>query len=172
MGGTRYQLTGQRFGRLEVIGEAPRQNGQSMWTCRCDCGNVVERMGYHLVRGSIKSCGCVRKAKRHDLTGRVFGVLQAVEPVGTGAKGVNWRCVCTVCGAERVEPTYQLTSGQTHCCRECGAGNRRRGKVDPEALELPKPRPLKRSGKTLEQVAAAAKAAGVSYGRYVAMTGG
>lgn len=54
-------LTGQRFGRLEVLGFAERRkNGQAYWKCRCDCGReTIVRQGY-LESGKTKSCGCLR----------------------------------------------------------------------------------------------------------------
>jgi hypothetical protein len=33
-------LTGERFGRLVVEGEAPSVTGASRWRCRCDCGGA------------------------------------------------------------------------------------------------------------------------------------
>lgn len=32
------ELSGQRFGRLLVLGRAPHMNGRTAWLCRCDCG--------------------------------------------------------------------------------------------------------------------------------------
>ena len=33
-------ITGQRFGRLTVVACAGRtKRGNTIWTCRCDCGN-------------------------------------------------------------------------------------------------------------------------------------
>lgn len=55
-------LTGQKFSRLTVlenIGKA--KNGQSMWLCKCDCGNITKVMYCNLTRESVKSCGCLRK---------------------------------------------------------------------------------------------------------------
>lgn len=63
----KLQLTGQRFGRLVVIGEAtpsdPTPGGtqsRMRWLCRCDCG--VERVVLRasLTSGNTKSCGCYR----------------------------------------------------------------------------------------------------------------
>lgn len=61
MGRPRLQLSGQRFGRLVVIGlsgiDARRE---SVWGCVCDCGAACLRMGKHLQDGSTKSCGCLK----------------------------------------------------------------------------------------------------------------
>lgn len=55
-------LTGQRFGRLLVIKEAPREIGQKSihWICKCDCGNECVKTSQSLF-GGTKSCGCIVK---------------------------------------------------------------------------------------------------------------
>ncbi len=52
-------LTGRRFGRLIVLERAGSKGRQPTWTCRCDCGSEVIRLGSGLRRGSCKSCGCL-----------------------------------------------------------------------------------------------------------------
>lgn len=60
MAGKAIDLTGQRFGRLVVIGRAGRsEKGQAIWHCRCDCGNDTEILSISLRRGATKSCGCL-----------------------------------------------------------------------------------------------------------------
>ena len=55
-------LTGQRFGRLVVIKlSTPKGEKRPKWLCKCDCGNECAVLGYNLVRGFTKSCGCLRK---------------------------------------------------------------------------------------------------------------
>lgn len=52
-------LTGKRFGRLEVIGLAGKDKRQECkWLCKCDCGNTKVVYGYHLRKGHTVSCGC------------------------------------------------------------------------------------------------------------------
>ena len=59
----RYELAGKRFGRLTVIekdaGNANRHS--TFWRCRCDCGNDKIVATSHLLHGTVKSCGCLRK---------------------------------------------------------------------------------------------------------------
>lgn len=54
---------GQRFGRLVVIEQAPRNspNNHRMWVCRCDCGSEKTVVGSELPRGRLRSCGCLRR---------------------------------------------------------------------------------------------------------------
>ena len=66
-GANRKDLTGQRFGKLVVLGFAGTKGssegrGEGMrFTCRCDCGNICEVVSGHLKDGSVTSCGCVRR---------------------------------------------------------------------------------------------------------------
>ena len=47
-------LTGQKFGRLKVLGFA----GNRHWFCRCECQNVTKIQRCNLKNGHTKSCGC------------------------------------------------------------------------------------------------------------------
>lgn len=62
-------LTGQRFGRLTVLGatEKREKNGSVVWRCRCDCGTETEAGGDRLVRGYVVSCGCRKKELQKEL---------------------------------------------------------------------------------------------------------
>lgn len=57
-------LTGQKFGRLEVLerDENDKQN-KPLWLCRCDCKNEVIVSGAHLKSGNTQSCGCLQREK-------------------------------------------------------------------------------------------------------------
>lgn len=62
----RYDLSGQRFGRLQVVDEAksriePSGARRYMWRCKCDCGNEVIVYASNLRTGHTKSCGCLEK---------------------------------------------------------------------------------------------------------------
>lgn len=63
--GIKYDLTGQRFGFLTVVGlDGIRTNGASYWRCRCDCGAEPTVRGSNLRRGDTKSCGCKKQEFR------------------------------------------------------------------------------------------------------------
>lgn len=54
-------LTGQRFGRLVVLGNAePDKYGASRYLCKCDCGNEKIVGISQLKRGTTSSCGCMK----------------------------------------------------------------------------------------------------------------
>lgn len=65
-------LTGQRFGRWEALGQAQRHYTKSgrpivMWRCRCDCGTVRDVDGLSLRSGKSVSCGCYRADNSREM---------------------------------------------------------------------------------------------------------
>lgn len=57
-------LTGQRFGKLVVIGISDEKVGtHKKWLCQCDCGNQKAILGYNLTSKNkpTRSCGCIHK---------------------------------------------------------------------------------------------------------------
>ena len=55
-------LTGQKFGRLSVVGrEGSDAYGAATWFCQCTCGSVCVVRGASLINGSTNSCGCLHK---------------------------------------------------------------------------------------------------------------
>lgn len=63
-------ITGQRFGRLVVIGLAPRnewKNRNVHWVVKCDCGAQKAVGGSRLRNGNTKSCGCLYSDTRSSL---------------------------------------------------------------------------------------------------------
>ena len=51
-------VTGLRFGSLEVLRHGPMVGGDATWTCQCDCGNKATYWAGSLRRGIAKDCGC------------------------------------------------------------------------------------------------------------------
>lgn len=85
--GEKFDITGQRFGRLTVLGRNP-QNGVrwSRWDCVCDCGNKTTVTRSALLNGNTRSCGCFQterrfaKRKENPKTGRpLYGVLAGMK---------------------------------------------------------------------------------------------
>ena len=56
----KYNLIGQRFGRLTVLSLAPKKNGIRAWHCLCDCGKTTDVITCSLTQGHTRSCGCYR----------------------------------------------------------------------------------------------------------------
>ena len=63
----RSQLSGCRFGLLEVVKLVGTANGHTLWQCRCSCGNTTTVRAGELKRGAVKSCGCLnhRRGQNH-----------------------------------------------------------------------------------------------------------
>jgi hypothetical protein len=125
-------ISGQRFGKLiamKRIGNNKR--GQVQWLCKCDCGKETIVKSNSLVRGSTKSCGCLKKemvgkSRLIDLTGKRFGKLVVVERVKQpdNKKNVStyWLCQCD-CGNTRIVSRASLLRC-TSACKECSNKNR------------------------------------------------
>jgi len=76
MGRTAIDLTGQHFGRLEVLERAGSYGtSHATWRCRCACGNEVVAIAGNLRSGQTKSCGCAvveaNQARRKDAPRRI-----------------------------------------------------------------------------------------------------
>lgn len=56
-------LTGERFGKLTVVGRGKNIHHYAMWLCECDCGRQCEVRSDALKNGNTKSCGCLRGQK-------------------------------------------------------------------------------------------------------------
>lgn len=57
-------ISGQKFGRLLVLGMAKerRSNGRIAWRCLCECGNITETPAADSLKyGRTKSCGCLAR---------------------------------------------------------------------------------------------------------------
>ena len=109
-------LTGQKFGMLTVIGDSfDRQNGNVLWKCQCECGNIHYAIGANLKSGDIKSCGCLRrKMNTDDITNKKFGRLTAIFPTEKRDSDGNviWHCQCE-CGREIEVSSHSLRRGDT-----------------------------------------------------------
>ena len=80
-------MTGQRFGRLEVIKRADlKKVNSAVWECKCDCGNIALVNGAELRRGRTQSCGCFNRQrvseanKKHGKFGtRVYSIWKGMK---------------------------------------------------------------------------------------------
>lgn len=55
----KYDLTGQKFGRLTALYTVPNNSHRTRWHCVCDCGNTKDVLQQNLRNGHVKSCGCL-----------------------------------------------------------------------------------------------------------------
>jgi len=110
-------LNGQVFNKLTVI-ERLENNlaSQSVWLCRCDCGNESKVVGTKLRIGATKSCGCVSGREATELTGKVFNKLTVINRAGSNKfKKALWLCQCE-CGKESTIIGSALIKGTTTSC--------------------------------------------------------
>lgn len=114
-------LTGQKFGRLEVICrdfeyQQQKQADKPYWKCKCDCGKIISVLGKSLREGNTKSCGCyqkdiVKNLNHINLINQKFGKLTVKQYLNHS----KWLCVCD-CGNYTEVNTTHLTSGHTQSC--------------------------------------------------------
>lgn len=61
-------MTGQRFGRLQVVSRnGSTKSGKAMWLCGCECGEQTTVAGDNLRSGHTTSCGCVHKEASSEI---------------------------------------------------------------------------------------------------------
>lgn len=55
----KQNLLGRQFGKLVVIGEAPKRKNDfaPYWRCKCECGKETSVRAQHLTDGATKTCG-------------------------------------------------------------------------------------------------------------------
>lgn len=102
-------LIGQRFGELTVIEPAGRSpKGAMLWRCICRrCGNecVVEGQRLTDKKSPKKDCGCKKREKTADLTGKIYGALTVLKRTGIDKhRNALYLCKCSMCGSEKEFP--------------------------------------------------------------------
>lgn len=72
--GRAQDLTGRQFGRLVALRPSGSRRSRSIeWECACSCGNTKLAGAGELMRGNVRSCGCLAKdmtSKRSRTHGR------------------------------------------------------------------------------------------------------
>ncbi len=105
-------LTGMRFGSLEVVKIKERNGKQTKWLCRCDCGKDTVKTSNYLKTSPCPSCGCVgaerkRKSSFRNFTGEKIGKLTVVGLDREEGGKYYWKCKCD-CGNEGIYPSKSL----------------------------------------------------------------
>lgn len=54
----KYDLTGQKFGKLTAIYPVHDKSHRARWHCICECGNEKDVLQQNLSNGHVRSCGC------------------------------------------------------------------------------------------------------------------
>lgn len=124
--GALIDLSGQRFGRLLVLGrDSTKNKKEAYWNCQCDCGNTKSIRSSALRGGQTKSCGCYNNENRvnigknnaNNLIGQKFERLTVIGDSGerTIHRNIIWECECE-CGSKIKVPGSNLLSGNTKSC--------------------------------------------------------
>jgi hypothetical protein len=119
-------LIGKRFGKLIVIKKTnKRKNGYFLWECKCDCGQIIERISSELKKGR-QDCGNHIRNGAKDYSGQKFNKITVISPSNETCRGETiWNCVCE-CGTKLKSLVYRLTHNYKY---SCGCSNRvKRGK--------------------------------------------
>lgn len=153
-------LTGQRFGRLVVLGRATKNKGRIVaWLCRCDCGTECTKTQLtSKTRTSARSCGCLLREKTLARFPRVqaslrtlraegiepcqgtshtppegntrFGSLRVIRSSNYGEGPIVCDCICD-CGKRYRALARRLRNGITTRCRSCAAKGTQQQKGTP-----------------------------------------
>lgn len=112
-------LTGKRFGNVEVLARAPRPtnlvSAGAYFKCRCDCRTTFVTMGKGLRDGSTTSCGC-HFSQIKDLTNNRFERLYVLSLDTSEHKGgPRWLCRCDCGNIVSVNGT-SLKNGNSKSC--------------------------------------------------------
>jgi hypothetical protein len=117
-------LTGQRFGRLLVLGRTAGHvtYTKMRWDCLCDCGTIKALIGTRVSQGVTLSCGCLRvdtaKAAAKDWTGATVGrltVIRRLEKRKRKNNSIVWECLCE-CGNTTEATSSDLREQDTRSC--------------------------------------------------------
>lgn len=59
-------MIGRTFGYLTVISEIGKYNGNKIYKCECECGEIKYVNQGNLTSGRVKSCGCMKEKLRME----------------------------------------------------------------------------------------------------------
>lgn len=86
-------LTGQRFGRLTVLGlDEEKSTRKTYWVCQCDCGTVKSCRSDSLKAGNIVSCGCKKREQDKINLTKHHSHLQSGTRLYEAWQGMKKRC--------------------------------------------------------------------------------
>jgi CDGSH-type Zn-finger protein len=109
-----------KFGKLRALRpDAVPEFATSPISWLCDCGKVLEKGYFWVLRGSYTSCGRCNVMDAEYWTSTKFGKLRMSVPSSMNkhsSKKVSWICDCGKSKSARVQG---VTSGETTSCGKC-----------------------------------------------------
>lgn len=127
--GIANDLSGQRFGHLEVKGRnGSDSQGNALWLCKCDCGNEVSIRSAFLIKRQCfcsKQCALYRSGMQQDLAGKRFAKLTAISLIKASGKygKTIWAFRCD-CGSQVELQATNVLTGHTQSCGCYGEASR------------------------------------------------
>jgi hypothetical protein len=118
------KLIGVKYGRLTIIGDAPKKNRSRFVKVKCECGVETELALHSLKSGNTKSCGCGKlngtRLTNKIYDGIIFGKLMVINEVAGVRKSggsINrvMECECECGNIKNIRLNY-LKSGKTTSC--------------------------------------------------------
>lgn len=121
--GKKLDVIGNRYGRLVVIGEVPKNERDCkcrLMICQCDCGNIKNIRLSNLTSGNSFSCGCfakenARKLYERPVIGLRFGRLLVESTYYDANDKRRAVCLCD-CGNHKDVSVGDLFSEMTRSC--------------------------------------------------------
>ena len=80
---------GQVFGRLKVERTLIDLDGREFFYCRCSCGANKLVRAYNVLRGSTRSCGCLRNETTANINAKINADI-AAEIIRLRASGLSY----------------------------------------------------------------------------------
>ena len=115
-------MTGQKFGYLEVLQRDPNKE-KTYWICKCHkCGKIISRRRDSIIRKGVTSCGCDTSEKSSiahlkDETGKTYNYLTVIKRVDNleNRGEARWLCKCKCGNITEVSGTH-LRNGTIQSC--------------------------------------------------------
>lgn len=111
----------------EFIGakEIGHKHTMNMYSCECQCGELLVLCQGEIISGHVKSCGCVTKVRKqplkYNLKNQYFGRLKVIDQAETfwsdsgKSRMIRWNCECE-CKNKVVVNSRALRTGMTTSC--------------------------------------------------------
>lgn len=110
-------LVGQKFNMLLVVEPVKLKCGRNGYKCLCDCGNYTELRPDVIMKGSVKSCGCLRLKKIHECMRTHGEAGGAIEGKRTGLYR-RWANIKSRCYNEKVRSYKDYGAKGVKLCDE------------------------------------------------------
>ena len=98
----RIDLTGQKIGRLLVLGLSEHQEwGKQIWICQCDCGTICEHQTGDLTKKNpVQSCGCLQREAASETGKRTIHLISNHAGIWNGdSKNPEFQRIYQIWGA-------------------------------------------------------------------------